>query len=208
MLLRNNIYDAVRAAILNWDLRPGQEIREQTLAQQYGVSRSPVRDALLRLEKEHLVTVLPRQGYRINPVSLTDAAEIFAMRVVMEPACCAAAAAIPHAPDPLEAVRDPGEQDFVEYNRAFHVAVAERSGNARMATVTRELVEQSDRLVRVSLTSPAVADRSRLVAEHVAIIDAIVAGDGTTASRLMHDHVSEAGARVLSILGDILRTEA
>lgn len=208
MLLRNNIYDAVRAAILNWDLRPGQEIREQELAQQYGVSRSPVRDALLRLEKEHLVTVLPRQGYRINPVSLADAAEIFGMRVVMEPACCAAAAAIQHSPDPLEAVRDPGDRDFVAYNRAFHVAVAERSGNARMAAVMRDLVEQSDRLVRVSLTAPAVADRSRLVAAHVAIIDAIIAGDGATASRLMHDHVSEARDRVLSILSDILRTQA
>jgi DNA-binding GntR family transcriptional regulator len=200
MLLRNNIYDALRAAILNWDLRPGQEIREQDLAQQYGVSRSPVRDALLRLEKEHLVTVLPRQGYRITPVSVTDAAEIFAMRVVMEPACAAAAAAIPHTPDPLDSVRDPGDQDFVAYNRAFHCTVAGRSGNYRMGAVTRDLVEQSDRLVRVSLTAPAVADRSRLVAEHVAIIDAIMAGDSATAARLMHDHVSEARDRVLSIL--------
>jgi DNA-binding GntR family transcriptional regulator len=200
MLLRNNIYDALRAAILNWDLHPGQEIREQDLAQQYGVSRSPVRDALLRLEKEHLVTVLPRQGYRITPVSVTDAAEIFAMRVVMEPACAAAAAAIPHTPDPLDSVRDPGDQDFVAYNRAFHCTVAGRSGNYRMGAVTRDLVEQSDRLVRVSLTAPAVADRSRLVAEHVAIIDAIMAGDSATAARLMHDHVSEARDRVLSIL--------
>lgn len=205
MLLRNNIYDSLRAAILNWELHPGQEMREQDLAQKYGVSRSPVRDALLRLEKEHLVTVLPRQGYRVNPVSLTDATEIFGMRVVIEPACCAAAAAIRHTPDPLEAVRDPGDLDFVAYNRAFHVAIAERSGNARMAAVARELVEQSDRLVQVSLTGPAAADRGRLVAEHVAIIDAIMAGDGPTASQLMHKHVTEARDRVLSILDDTLQ---
>jgi DNA-binding GntR family transcriptional regulator len=92
VLLRDNVYDALRSAILTCDLSPGQELREQDLAAQYAVSRSPVRDALLRLEGERLVTVLPRQGYRVNPVSVADARDIFGLRLVIEPACAAAAA--------------------------------------------------------------------------------------------------------------------
>lgn len=199
MLLRDNIYDALRVAILTCELMPGQELREQDLAARYRVSRSPVRDALLRLEKERLVMVLPRQGYRVTPIALTDATEIFGLRLVIEPACAAAAAQQADTAG-LDRWRSVGEQDFVVYNRGFHAAIAEFSGNARMATVAQDMVDQSDRLVRVSLTSPAVADRSRLVAEHAAIIDAIRVGDADTAERLMRAHVLQARDRVLGAL--------
>jgi DNA-binding GntR family transcriptional regulator len=199
MLLRDNIYDALRSAILTCELMPGRELREQDLAAHYRVSRSPVRDALLRLEKERLVTVLPRQGYRVTPISLTDAAEIFGLRLVIEPVC-ASAAAQQRDTARLGAWRNVGEQDFVAYNRGFHAALAGLSGNARMAAVAQDMVDQSDRLVRVSLTSPVVADRSRLVAEHAAIIDAIQTGDADAAERLMRAHVTEARDRVLDAL--------
>ena len=54
-------------------------MREQELAERYAVSRQPVREALLRLEREHLVTVQPRQGYRVNPISLADARDLLAI---------------------------------------------------------------------------------------------------------------------------------
>lgn len=202
MLLRDNIYDALRTAILTCALVPGQELREQDLAARYRVSRSPVRDALLRLEKERLVTVLPRQGYRVNPISLTDATEIFGLRLVMEPACAAAAAARPGSSD-LEGWRAQGDRDFIAYNRGFHAAIADLSGNARMAAVAQDLVDQSDRLVRVSLSSPVVSDRGRLIAEHAAIIDAIQARDPAKAESLMRSHVAEARDRVLTALQNV-----
>ena len=73
MLLRDNVYHSLRSDILSCRLPPGGEIRESELAERYEVSRQPVREALLRLEREHLVTVQPRQGYRVNPISLGDA---------------------------------------------------------------------------------------------------------------------------------------
>jgi DNA-binding GntR family transcriptional regulator len=199
MLLRENIYDVLRAAILTCELMPGQELREQDLAARLRVSRSPVRDALLRLEGERLVAVLPRQGYRVAPISVTDAAEIFGLRLVIEPACAAAAAQRPDLAR-LDAWRTVDEQDFVAYNRGFHAAVAGLSGNARMAGVAQDMVDQSDRLVRVSLTSPAVADRGRLAAEHAAIIDAIRSGDVDSAERLMRAHVTNGRDRVMDAL--------
>jgi DNA-binding GntR family transcriptional regulator len=202
MLLRDNIYDALRTAILTCALVPGQELREQDLAARYEVSRSPVRDALLRLEKERLVTVLPRQGYRVNPILLTDATEIFELRLVVEPACAAAAAARPSSGG-LDEWRVQGNQDFIAYNRGFHAAIADLSGNGRMAAVAQDLTDQSDRLVRVSLSSPAVADRGRLIAEHVAIIDAIQAHDAAKAESVMRSHVAEARDRVLTALRNV-----
>ena len=75
MLLRDNVYESLRSDILTCHFAPGDDMREQDLAERYAVSRQPVREALLRLEREHLVTVQPRQGYRVNPISLADAAQ-------------------------------------------------------------------------------------------------------------------------------------
>jgi DNA-binding GntR family transcriptional regulator len=91
-LLRDTIYQSIRRAILICEFEPGQELREQILAERYHVSRSPIRDALLRLEQEKLVTVSPRQGYRVNSISASDSKDLFALRLLMEPVCAAAAA--------------------------------------------------------------------------------------------------------------------
>ena len=81
MLLRENVYEKLRADILSCQLAPGDDMREQELAERYAVSRQPVREALLRLEREHLVTVQPRQGYRVNPISLADARDLLRFRL-------------------------------------------------------------------------------------------------------------------------------
>ena len=87
MLLRDNVYESLRSDILTCHFMPGDDMREQDLAERYAVSRQPVREALLRLEREHLVTVQPRQGYRVNPISLTDARDLLRFRQALEPAC-------------------------------------------------------------------------------------------------------------------------
>ena len=200
-LLRDGIYDAVRADILACRLAPGRDMREEDLARRYRVSRAPVRDALLRLEWERLVTVIPRKGSRVNGVSLDDARDLFRLRLVLEPACAAEAAR--RAPDAvlrgLDAFRTV-EDEFIAHNRAFHAALAEASGNRRMMAVVIDLIDQSERLVRVSLAAIKGRDPSRLVAEHAALVDAVQARDGRTAARLARAHVARAERRVLSAL--------
>src|SRR5437868_11293328 len=93
MLLRDNVYESLRSDILSCRLAPGDDMREQELAQRYAVSRQPVREALLRLERERLVTVHARQGYQINAISVADARDLLRMRLALEPACAAEAAA-------------------------------------------------------------------------------------------------------------------
>jgi DNA-binding GntR family transcriptional regulator len=204
MLLRENVYERLRADILNCKLAPGDDMREQDLAARYAVSRQPVREALLRLEREHLVTVQPRQGYRVNPISLSDARDILRFRLALEPACVLEA--IENASDAElksldEFRRFSGDHEsFIAYNRAFHSALAHASGNRRMAAALCDLIGQADRLVRVSVANLRGHDPARLVAEHVAMIEAMQRRDSRTAQRLSRAHIAATEKRVLPAL--------
>jgi len=203
MLLRDNVYEAIRDEILTCRLMPGEELREQDLAARHEVSRQPVRDALLRLEREHLVTVNPRQGYQVNPISISDAQDIFRFRLALEPAC--AVQAIESATHETLADLDQyrsidAEEAFTDYNRRFHSAVARASGNVRMATVACDLIAQADRLVRISVDGIKGRDPTRLVAEHVDVIDAIQQRDIRLARKLLRAHIAQAEKRVITAL--------
>src|ERR1700755_3126548 len=204
MLLRDNVYESLRADILSCRLAPGDDVREQELASRYAVSRQPVREALLRLEREHLVTVQPRQGYRVNPISLSDARDLLRFRLALEPACVAEA--IESAPDrvlkSLDEFRrfEGNHEDFIAYNRGFHNALAHASGNRRMAAALCDLIGQADRLVRVSVSNLRGHDPAKLVAEHVALIEAMQRRDSRSAARIIKNHIAETEKRVLPAL--------
>jgi DNA-binding GntR family transcriptional regulator len=208
MLLRDNIYQAIRSAVLTCEFQPGQELREQVLAERYRVSRSPVRDSLLRLAQENLITVLPRQGYRVKPISIADVEDIFGLHLVVEPACAAAAAnrGDDAGLQALDRFRDiPNEDEmeakFVEYNRAFHRAIWDLSGNARLVAVAVDVSDQLDRLVRVSLRANKYEHVRDTRAEHNAIIDALQAHDADLVSQLAYQHAARSRARILAALG-------
>jgi DNA-binding GntR family transcriptional regulator len=200
-LLRDSIYRALRSAILTCELLPGQELREQVLAEKYRVSRSPIRDSLLRLEQEKLVTVLPRQGYRVNVISLRDVRELFGLRLIIAPACAAEAArADDDAVRTLDTFRDVVGNElshaaFLDHNRKFHAAVAHLAGNSRLAAVENGLVEEFDRLVLVSIQSNNARWIPNAVTEHKMIIDAIQGHDSEQASRLVYAHILQAQQR-------------
>ncbi len=205
-LLRDSVYRALRQAVLTCEFQPGQELREQVLAEKYRVSRSPIRDSLLRLEQERLVTVLPRQGYRVNPISADDVEDLFGLRLIIAPACAAGAArADDAAVRSLDRFRDAmeggvKEAAFLEYDRAFHGALADLAGNARLASVEHSLIEEFDRLVMIGLGRFQTSGIRDSVADHNAIIEAILAHDSETAYRLSRDHVARGQARIRAAL--------
>jgi DNA-binding GntR family transcriptional regulator len=203
-LLREAVYARLREEILGCQLPPGEELREQELATRFAVSKQPVRDALLRLQQERLVTVQPRQGYRVRPVSLADARDIFRFRGVMEPACATDAAR--HASDEtlksLDVFRtfDASSSQFIKYNRDFHIALAMCSPHRRMREEVANLVSQADRLVLVSIGNERGRDTNRLVTEHVAIIEALQARNARQTARLLREHIDEAEKRIIASL--------
>jgi DNA-binding GntR family transcriptional regulator len=83
-LLRERVYEELRHDIVSCELMPGAEIREAELAARFEVSKSPVRDALISLEREGLVITIPRQGYRVAPVSISDMLDMFHLRAALE----------------------------------------------------------------------------------------------------------------------------
>ena len=206
MLLRDSIYQALRQAILTGEFRPGQELREQVLAERYGVSRSPIRDALLRLVQESLVTVLSRHGYRVKAPSISDIEEILNLRSLIEPACAAAAAkASDTAAQALERFRGFVTQNFkeiryIDYNGSFHSAIAKSSGNERLAAVAFDLIQQFQLIVWTLPINSNHKSVRRDCAEHEAMIDAIQAHDAERAFQLAHEHTEGTRERVRTAL--------
>jgi DNA-binding GntR family transcriptional regulator len=204
-LARDEVYRRLRADIISCRLPPGTELREAQLAERFDVSKSPVRDALHRLEVEQLVNVLPRRGYQIAPISVRDAQELRELRSVVEQACARKAAELASDADlrALDSFRDfkgRTEEDFIAYNRAFHEAITVLSGNRRMADYSRNLGEQHDRLVRVSISRSSSRDYDGFVREHGEIIVALQARDGRKAARLVHKHIKNGEKRIVSAL--------
>ncbi|NQV54300.1 MAG: GntR family transcriptional regulator [Rhodospirillales bacterium] len=206
-LIRDGVYDQIRVHILSCELAPGTRIHENDLAARFNVSKSPVRDALLRLQEQGLIEVLPRKGYRVRPISVTDVRELYEMRLIYEKATIhrAIAEASNQELAGLDKYRSAGAGpqlvDWVRYNRDFHRAIAEMAGNARLAKSAAEVIDQFDRLTFLgvsNVTDGAAADK--LVDEHCALIDAIQARDKGLAGRLITDHIKRSRKRVFQVL--------
>ncbi|NDU91809.1 MAG: GntR family transcriptional regulator, partial [Ferrovum sp.] len=168
----------------------------------FAVSKSPVRDALMHLEREGLVISSPRQGYRVSPVSLSDVQDMFHLRLVLERACMERIVRL--ASDVQLAALDrfrhfdaaAWEGGLVAYNRAFHGLIAELSHNKRMCGQINDLIDQMERVVRVSLASIQQENPASPVAEHCQIIDALQARKAKLAARLTEQHIATAALRV------------
>jgi DNA-binding GntR family transcriptional regulator len=203
-LLRETIYEQLRADILQLRLPPGTEIREAELAARFEVSKSPVRDALMRLEREALVITSPRQGYRVAPVSLADVQDMFHLRAALERACMERIVrqASTEQLATLEPFRryeaDDWAGGFIAYNRAFHRSLAELAANVRMRDQLLDLVDQMERVVLMSVNKvrQGSGNTQSLVDEHCRMIDALQERQVRRAERLAEQHISLAGKRV------------
>lgn len=209
-LLRERVYDCLREDIISCRLAPGTEIRESELAQRFSVSKSPVRDALMRLEVEGLVITLPRQGYRVAPVSIADIQDMFHLRDALERACVERIVrrASPEQLAGLDEFRrfdqTKWQGGFVAYNREFHRALARISGNARMRDQLVGLIDQMERAIQLSLSGLERGNSQSVVDEHCRIIDALQTQQVPLAQRLISRHVSEAGKRVMRVISHVI----
>jgi DNA-binding GntR family transcriptional regulator len=203
-LLREAVYEQLRADIISCRLPPGTEIREAELAARFQVSKSPVRDALMRLERESLVITTPRQGYRVAPVSLSDVQDMFHLRAALERACMERI--VRQASDEQLATLEPFRKfdaeewtgGFIEYNRTFHRKLAELAANIRMRDHLSDLIDQMERVVLMSVNKvkQGSGNTQSLVDEHCRIIDALQERQARRAERLAEQHIASAGKRV------------
>ena len=206
--LARRTYEALKQDILTCVLRPGAQIFEGELAARYGTSKTPVREALNLLGQEGLVQVLPRRGYLVAPITLRDVQEVFQLRLLLETA--AAELAAEHITEEglrqlnaLVAVRytyrdRASYSRFLRANRAFHIAVAEASGNGRLAAFVGKLLEDMERILHLGLDLRDSAEE--MAAEHAELVDALLRGDGALARRVVTEQLQTSRKRVLEAL--------
>ena len=147
----------------------------------------------------------PRRGHVIAPLTLRDVREIYDLRLLLEPPAAAAAAgeiatararAAARARRAGARPRRPASVDrFMAANRAVHVTVAAAAGNGRAAAIVARLLDDSERARLVALRGGAAGRGLRARAEHRALLDALAAGDGAEAERLMAEAIAHSGTR-------------
>ncbi|WP_239482667.1 GntR family transcriptional regulator [Paraburkholderia sp. C35] len=191
------VYQKIREMILSNALRPGTQMLEQELVQMFGVSRTPVREALIRLQSEHLVQIVPRHGVRVRNVSLADLEEVFQVQTSLEAtAALVVAARKPGARElkPLERSCSDMERAFDKDDReawaaaceSFYLHLVTLSGNPRLVQVVSECVGQVRRVRELTLKLIAIPDSQAQTLRD--IIDALRSGDGATAETLCRQH--------------------
>jgi DNA-binding GntR family transcriptional regulator len=196
------IYDQLRSDILSCRLPPGAPIYEQDLGRRFGVSKSPVREALMRLRDQNLVEVKARSGHWVRPISLSEVDEMYEIRMVYEQACVDLAIKHCNADMLAELAKLAACKDvtsiekWIPANRRFHDGLARASGNRRFAQIASNFNGLFDRFTHISATRMAhPRDFSGLVAEHQALVEAIARRDRKAAAKLIRRHVEASHKR-------------
>lgn len=205
-LARDSVYHRLRKDILSCQLRPGQTLQEKNLLDVFSVSRSPIRDALLKLEEQGLVEVMPRKGYRIRRIELRDVGDMYGVRHMLERE--AVALMVENASDAamngLDAYREPPDREdlpsWIDYNRNFHSYIARNCGNARLAKLSLSMIEEFDRLTYVSVSNSADYSLDGFIDEHGEIIDALKARNKRLAVAKARAHIEGSKHRVMESL--------
>lgn len=197
--MATSVYEQLRDAILTGHFAPGQVLSENALATEFGRSRTPIREALHRLEIEALVERVPR-GIRVRASSPEEILDIYDVRITLEGAAAKAAAErateydrtrLRAAQQAMVEVTDGDAGTKAAANRRFHEAVWTASHSPTLLDLLRRL---NIHLVRYPTTTLTYGDRwDAVLREHEDLLTAIEAGDGDAARRIAEHHMS--GAR-------------
>ncbi|RIX44080.1 MAG: GntR family transcriptional regulator [Rhodocyclales bacterium GT-UBC] len=195
--LYQEVAERLRQRIFAHELTPGTWIDEQKLAEEYGISRTPLREALKVLASEGLVELKPRRGCYVTEISRQDLDDIFPLMAMLEGRCAAEAVDRAKAADiktlkliheRLESAARDGRIDaFFEANQEFHRKIQELSGNRWLLSVIQDLrkVLKLSRLHSLSLEGRL----QQSLDEHRQIMAALESGEGGRAEKLMHEHL-------------------
>ena len=195
--LYQEVAERLRQRIFAHELTPGDWIDEQKLAEQYGISRTPLREALKVLAAEGLVDLKPRRGCYVTEISRQDIDDIFPLMAMLEGRCAFIAVQLAKPADirDLKAIHDKLElaakenriDAFFEANQEFHRRIQELTNNRWLLSVIQDLrkVLKLSRLHSLSLEGRL----QQSLEEHRVIMAAFEAGDAEQAEKSMHDHL-------------------
>lgn len=201
--------EEIRKRILNETYPPGLQLKQDILAREFGMSRIPVREALLILEKEGLIKVLPHRGAIVAELTFDEVEELFNMRMLLEPYLLARSA--PHITADTFAelwviqnmYRDALDNDDIaewnDLNKQFHMMLYQHADSPRIASTVQNLLTECDIHTRIQLIN-IEGDRERAVAEHSTILRLCEEGKFAEATEMLREHLDHIRSGLLSLV--------
>lgn len=209
--LADQAYGQLKQLIFDFALMPGDRVSETELAQRIVVSRTPLRAALQRLEREGFLKLLPRLGWQVAPLDFDVMDELYDLRTLIE---CEAARHLAESEQRPElqqladiwlvpvAERLEGAAEVGALDERFHAMLVQGSGNREMARVHKEITERIRIIRRLDFTKPARVEAT--YDEHARILRAITRRRTEEAQRLLRAHIQQSKLEVRHITLDML----
>lgn len=195
--LRGRVFNKLREDILSGIYLENDELKENTIANELGVSRTPVREALRQLELEGLVTMIPNKGAYVTGITSKDMHDIYMIRSYLEGLCAKwACEHISHNQiEELEEVlylsefhaRKNHHEQMVELDSKFHELIYQASGSKILYHVLSDFHHYVERIRKITLAIPSRATQAN--EEHAKILDAMKKRDGVLAEQLSNEHI-------------------
>jgi DNA-binding GntR family transcriptional regulator len=205
-------YRALKNLILSNELPAGSQLLEQEAALRLGMSRTPIREAMIRLEQDGVVEIRPRHGMRVLPVSAADMREIYDVLTSLEATAAEMVARKGVTAEELQGLKDAvGEMeaalasdnldDWAAADHRFHELLVKLTGNQRLQQIVTQLSEQAHRARMLTLRlRPKPVGSNR---DHAMLVDAIAARDGEAARRIHYEHRAKAGDMLVRLLDSL-----
>lgn len=203
--LREVVCETLRDAIITGVLKPGERLMEIQLAEELGVSRTPVREAIRKLELEGFVIMIPRRGTYVADMSIKDINEVFEVRTALD-VLAAGLAAERITEDELEQMErllvqigehiEKGDMDkIVEVDSKFHDILYQASRNDRLVGIINNLREQLTRFRSISMSYPGRLKNT--LEEHSRMVEALAARNSELAQQLAVEHMENSEQTLL-----------
>lgn len=195
--LRDVVFNTLRQAILTGELKPGERLMEIHLANRLGVSRTPIREAIRKLELEGLVTMIPRRGAEVAQITEKSMSDVLEVRRAMDALCVELACdrmgqeelySLQKACEAFEqAVKLKDVKGIAQADVALHDIILQATGNQRLVQLVNNLSEQMYRYRFEYIKD--VSQHGRLIEEHRIIYESLVRKDKVTASQAAKMHI-------------------
>jgi DNA-binding GntR family transcriptional regulator len=209
--LSDHVYEQLKVLILSNHLRPGEALTEERFASQWNISRTPLRAALVRLERDGLVRILPHKGCIITEITPRDVESVYQVREALE--SMAIQLATPLIPDAIlreieatfaeiaDELACGSYEKYIPSDAAFHAAILAFVPNARLAQLLGGIYDEITRIRNFSHAQPGDHMREAF-GEHIRILTAIQQRDSDAASNAMRVHLRNVTRRAISLLDE------
>jgi DNA-binding GntR family transcriptional regulator len=206
------VLEAIRGKILRGEIGSGEALRQEALADELGVSRVPIREAITRLHGEGLVTLIPHKGAYVCGISADEVRESFEIRLRLEPWIFGAAMAasdddtLAKALEIVDEMESATEATWGQLNWRFHETLYAPSGLHLAIETLKRLNDRNERYFRFQVVNVPIRENTRR--EHIEMIEASRARDVRLGTRILRDHLKMAMNQIVSVAEALLRREA